>query len=67
MREMTLEAYQTNSQWDLVSTSLEYETRSAVHDVAKEFDVMVYTLTLSRKPAFFVYTLVVPCLMLTRE
>ena len=64
---MTLESYEKNTQWDLDKVSLTYETRAAEHDISKEFDVMIYTLELARKPAFFVYTLVIPCLLLTRR
>ncbi|XP_063723389.1 neuronal acetylcholine receptor subunit beta-3-like isoform X2 [Symsagittifera roscoffensis] len=63
---MSLESYIPNSQWDLVSARMTNTTRKArLGSTLKEFEVIVYTLEMRRKPQFFVYTLVLPCLILT--
>ena len=63
---MSLLSYQQNSQWQLVSAKMSNSTRSASHGtVIKEFNTIVYTLELKRKPEFYVYSLVVPSAILT--
>ena len=63
---MSLESYEENSQWILESANFIYGQRYAVHNVAKYYDTVEFTLRMKRRPEFFIYSLILPCFILTR-
>ena len=64
-RRMSLKSYEANSQWELLGVTIENKTRTAKTSIEVEYDYLEYTLRMKRKPHFYVYTIILPCLCLT--
>ncbi|XP_075264456.1 neuronal acetylcholine receptor subunit alpha-7-like, partial [Convolutriloba macropyga] len=63
--QMTLSAYESNSQWDVERVSIKEMNRTAYFGEQHVFDQIRYTIHMKRKPTFFINTLVLPCSLLT--
>ncbi len=62
---MALSSFTHNSQWDVEKVTIEKTVRYIYFGETNELDFLRYTIHMKRRPEFFVYTLVIPCILLT--
>ncbi len=62
---MNMTSYIPNSQWEVSRVTVENMKRSAYLAEVVELSMIRHTIEMTRKPMFYVCTLIVPCMLLT--